>query len=56
MLRFVRENAGSPIRVADIVRVTNLSHRALNEAFHSELGCSIIKQLTRAIAMPNGVG
>jgi LacI family transcriptional regulator len=47
-LRFIRENAGRPIRVADIVRVTDLSHRTLNDQFHSELGCSIIKQLTRA--------
>ena len=47
-IRFIRENAGSPIRVADIVRVTSLSHRTLNEAFHSELGCSIITQLTSA--------
>lgn len=47
-LRFIRENAGHPIRVADVVRVTDLSHRTLNDQFHSELGCSIIKQLTRA--------
>jgi len=47
-LRFIRENAGRPIRVADIVKVTDLSHRTLNDQFHSELGCSIIKQLTRA--------
>ncbi len=47
-LRFIRENAGRPIRVADVVRVTDLSHRTLNEQFHSELGCSIIKQLTSA--------
>jgi LacI family transcriptional regulator len=47
-LRFIRENAGRPIQVADIVRATDLSHRTLNDQFHSELGCSIIKQLTRA--------
>jgi len=47
-LRFIRENAGRPIQVADIVKVTALSHRTLNDRFHSELGCSIIKQLTRA--------
>jgi len=47
-LRFIRENAGRSIRVADIAKVTNLSHRTLNDQFHSELGCSIIKQLTRA--------
>ena len=28
--------------------VTKLSHRTLNEQFHSELGCSIIRQLTSA--------
>ncbi len=47
-LRFIRENAGRPIRVADIVKVTELSHRTLNDQFHSELGCSINKQLTGA--------
>ncbi len=47
-LRFIRENAGKPIRVADIVNATGLSHRALNDRFHVECGCSIIKQLTRA--------
>lgn len=47
-LRFIRENAARPIRVADIVKVTNLSHRTLNDRFHLELGCSINKQLTRA--------
>ncbi len=47
-LRFIRENAGRSIRVADIVKVTKLSHRTLNDQFHAELGCSINKQLTRA--------
>lgn len=47
-LRFIRENAGRPIRVADIVKVTDLSHRTLNARFHAELGSSIIKQLTHA--------
>lgn len=47
-LRFIRENASRPIRVTDVVKVTRLSHRTLNEQFHSELGCSIIKQLTGA--------
>lgn len=47
-LRFIRENAGRPIRVADIVRATDVSHRTLNEMFHCEVGCSINKQLTRA--------
>ncbi len=47
-LRFIRENAGWPIRVADIVNATDLSHRSLNDRFHTECGCSIIKQLTRA--------
>lgn len=47
-LRFLRENAGRSIRVTDIVKVTDLSHRSLNEQFHSELNCSINKQLTRA--------
>jgi LacI family transcriptional regulator len=47
-LRFIRENAGRPIRVTDVVRVTDLSHHTLNDRFHSELGCSLIKYLTRA--------
>lgn len=47
-LRFIRENAGRPIRVEDIVRATDLSHRTLNSQFHSQLSCSINKQLTRA--------
>ena len=47
-LRFIRENVGRPIRVADVVKATDLSHRTLNEQFHSELGCSIVTQLTRA--------
>ncbi len=47
-LRFIRENAGRSIRVADIVKATGLSHRSLNDQFHAELGCSIVKQLTSA--------
>ncbi len=47
-LQFIRENAGRPIRVSDVVKVTDLSHRTLNDRFHAELGCSVIKQLTRA--------
>jgi LacI family transcriptional regulator len=45
-LRFIRENAGRPIRVTDVVRVTDLSHHTLNDRFHAELGCSLIKHLT----------
>ena len=47
-LRFIRENANQPIRVTDVVDATRLSHRSLNDQFHAELGCSIVKQLTRA--------
>jgi LacI family transcriptional regulator len=47
-LRFIRENANQPIQVSDVVAATKLSHRSLNEQFHSELGGSIVKQLTRA--------
>ncbi|MCH5373818.1 MAG: DNA-binding transcriptional regulator [Planctomycetes bacterium] len=47
-LQFIRENAGRPIQVADIVNASDLSHRTLNDQFQSELGCSIIKQLTSA--------
>jgi LacI family transcriptional regulator len=47
-LRYIRENTNQPIRVTDVVDATGLSHRTLNEQFHAELGCSIVKQLTRA--------
>jgi LacI family transcriptional regulator len=47
-LRSIRENAGRPIGVAEIVQATDLSHRTLDAPFRSELGCSIIKQLTSA--------
>ena len=47
-LRFIRENTIHPIRVRDVVNATGLSHRTLNDQFHRELGCSIVKQLTRA--------
>jgi LacI family transcriptional regulator len=47
-LRFIRENAGRLIQVADVVRVTGLCHRALNDRFHDELGSTILKQLTLA--------
>jgi LacI family transcriptional regulator len=47
-LRFIRENVNRPIRVADVVRATTLSHRYLNEQFQKELGSSVGKQLTRA--------
>jgi len=47
-LRFIRENINQPIRVTDVVDATALTHRALNDQFHKELGTSIGKQLTRA--------
>ena len=47
-LRFIRKNTHQPIQVTDVVAATALSHRSLNERFHSELGGSILKQLTRA--------
>lgn len=47
-LRFIREHAGRPLRVTDVVRATSLSHRALNARFHAACGCSILKQVTRA--------
>jgi LacI family transcriptional regulator len=47
-LRFIRENAGRPIRVADVVKAIGPSHRTLNDQFQSELGCSISRQLTSA--------
>jgi LacI family transcriptional regulator len=45
-LRFIRENAGRPIQVRDVVRATNLSHRTLNDRFYRYCGSSILKQLT----------
>jgi len=47
-LRFIRENAGRPVSVADVVKATGLSHRALNERFRRECGGSILRHLTRA--------
>ena len=47
-LCFIRENANKPIQVNDVVAVTGLSHRSLNDQFHAALGSSIVKQLTRA--------
>jgi LacI family transcriptional regulator len=47
-LHFIRENANQPIRVADVVKASSLSHRALNQQFYAELGNSICKQLVRA--------
>ncbi len=47
-LRFIRENAGRPLRVADVVKATGLSQRTLNDQFQAELGCSIVRQLTSA--------
>jgi LacI family transcriptional regulator len=47
-LKFIRENCNRPVRVSDVVDATALSHRALNERFNTELGCSIVTQLTRA--------
>ncbi len=47
-LQFIRENVNKPIQVRDVVNATGLSHRSLNDQFHSALGGSIIKQLTRA--------
>jgi LacI family transcriptional regulator len=47
-LRFIRENADRQIQVADVVRASRLSHRALNDRFHTEVGSSVLKQVTRA--------
>ena len=47
-LRFIRENVNRLIKVRDVVGSTGISHRSLNEQFQKELGCSIVKNLTRA--------
>ncbi len=47
-LRFIRENATWATQVSDVVRAGELSHRALNERFQAELGCSIKTQLAGA--------
>ena len=46
-LKYIRENVSESIQVADVVKATALSHRTLSDQFHSELGCSIKKQLTQ---------
>lgn len=47
-LRYIRENINRPIRVSDVIGTSSLSHRALNDQFHKELGTSVGEQLTRA--------
>jgi LacI family transcriptional regulator len=47
-LRFIRENADRPVQVADVVRASRLSHRALNDRFHTGVGGSILTHVTRA--------
>lgn len=46
-LQFMRENLNQPIQVREIVRVSGLSHRTLNDRFYRECGTSILKQLTK---------
>jgi LacI family transcriptional regulator len=47
-LQFIRENVNTPIRVSEVVRRSGMSHRSLNEMFHSELGISIGNYVTKA--------
>ena len=47
-LHFIRDNVHRPVQVAEVVKDSGRSHRALNDLFHSELGCSIGKSITQA--------
>jgi len=46
-LRFIRENAGRPIQVKDVVRCVGLSRRALELRFQHSLGRSILTEIQR---------
>lgn len=47
-LHYIRENVHRPLQVAEVVQDAGRSHRALNDLFHSEVGCSIGKSITQA--------
>jgi len=46
-INFMRQNAKSPIQVADVVAATKESKRTLQKKFHNILGSSINAELTR---------
>jgi LacI family transcriptional regulator len=46
-LHFIRDHAGEPIRVADLVRVSTLSRRTLEHRFHRTLGRSPAREIRR---------
>jgi LacI family transcriptional regulator len=46
-VRYIRENARRPIKIADIVRHSGISRRALEIRFHRSLGWSIREEIER---------
>lgn len=47
VLRFIRDNAGRPIQVPDVVAQTELSRRSLERRFSTAMGRTILDELTR---------
>jgi LacI family transcriptional regulator len=47
-MRFIRNNAGSPIRASDVVAAVPLSRRVLERRFRQVLNCTIWEQIARA--------
>mgnify|MGYP005845745029 CR=1 FL=1 len=46
-LQYITDHISKPISVTDVVRYVRLSHRGLNDSFHSELGVSIGGYITK---------
>jgi LacI family transcriptional regulator len=47
-LRFIRDHAGQPLTVDEVVLAATLSRRALERRFRKEIGCSILHEIRRA--------
>ena len=47
-LQYISDKVNEPISVAEVVQYAGLSHRALNDSFHAELGVSIGGYVTKA--------
>lgn len=46
-LQYITEKVSEPMRVAEVVRYSGISHRSLNDLFHGELGVSIGGYITK---------
>lgn len=47
-LRFIRENAGQPLQVNDVLEEVPLSRRSLTRRFHQKVGSSVSEEIRRA--------